>query len=136
MTWNMEVTKNSPKMCCSSIILLYSGEESVFLVSAATAAKIKHKFSKKRAEIYLAACPYAASLQNRFNPLPHGLRPGRNMFNYYGKTRLYSSIRSKTTALTRCAHHHSVQRGHPSPPRRGDESAGKSNHRNSSSSPE
>ncbi len=56
--------------------------------------------------------------------------------NDYGKTRLCSSIRSKTTALPRCAHHHSAQRGRPSPPRRGDESAVKRSHRNRSSSPE
>ncbi len=41
----------------------------------------------------------------------------------YGKTRLYSSICSKTTALPQCG-------------RRGDESAGKRSHRNRSSSPE
>ncbi len=44
--------------------------------------------------------------------------------NNYGKTRLYSSIRSKTTALPWCARHHSAQRGRPSPPRSGDESPG------------
>ncbi len=56
--------------------------------------------------------------------------------NDYGKTRLYSPIRLKTTALLRCACHHSVQRGCPSPPRRGDESAGKRSHWNCSSSPD
>ncbi len=56
--------------------------------------------------------------------------------NDYGKMRLYSPIRSKTTALTRCARHHSVQRGLPSPPRRCDESAGKRSHRNHSYNPE
>ncbi len=50
--------------------------------------------------------------------------------------RSYSIIRSKTTVLPRCARHQSAQRGCPSPPRRGDESAGKRNHRNRSSSPE
>ncbi len=50
--------------------------------------------------------------------------------------RLYSPICSKTTGLPRCARHHSAQRGRPSPPRRGDESAGKRSHRNRSSSPE
>ncbi len=58
-----------------------------------------------------------------------------SMGNDYGKTRLYS-IRSKTTALPRCARHHSAQRGCPSPPLRGDECAGKRSHRNRSSSPE
>ncbi len=53
-----------------------------------------------------------------------------------GKTRLYSSIRSKTTALPQYARHHSTQRGRASPPFRGDESAGKRSHRNRSSSPE
>ncbi len=46
-----------------------------------------------------------------------------NMGDDYGKTRLYSSICSKTTALPQCG-------------RRGDESAGKRSHRNRSSSPE
>ncbi len=59
-----------------------------------------------------------------------------SMGNDYGKTRLYSPIRSKTTALPRWAHHHSAQRGCPSPPWRGDESSGKWSHRNRSSSPE
>ncbi len=58
------------------------------------------------------------------------------MGNDYGKTRLYSPIRSKTTAFLRCAHHHSAQQECSSPPRRGDESAGKRSHRNHSSSPE
>ncbi len=58
------------------------------------------------------------------------------MGNDSGKTRLYSPIRSKTTALPRCARHNNAQRGLPIPPRRGDESAGKRSHRNRSSSPE
>ncbi len=56
--------------------------------------------------------------------------------NDYGKTRLYSAIRSKTIALLQCAHHHSAQRELPSPPRRGNESAGKRSHINRSSSQE
>ncbi len=58
--------------------------------------------------------------------------------NDYGKTRLYSPIRSKTTALPRCARHHaaSAQWGRSSPQCRGDESSGKRSHRNRSSSPE
>ncbi len=56
--------------------------------------------------------------------------------NDYVKTRLYSPVRSKTTALPRCARHHIAQRGCSSPPCRGDESAGKRSHRNRSSSPE
>ncbi len=61
-----------------------------------------------------------------------------NVGNDYGKTRLFTPIRLKTIALPWCARHHSAQRGRPSPPRRGDESAGKIcwSHRNSSSSPE
>ncbi len=56
--------------------------------------------------------------------------------NDYGKMRLYTPIRSKTTALLLCARHHSAQRECSSPLRRGDESAGKRSHRNRSSSPE
>ncbi len=56
--------------------------------------------------------------------------------NGYNKTRLYTPIRSKTTALPRCACHHSAQRGRTSTPRRGDESAGKRILRNRTSSPE
>ncbi len=56
--------------------------------------------------------------------------------NGYGKTRLSSPIRSKTTAFPLCARHHSAQRECSSPLRRGDESAGKRSHRNHSSSPE
>ncbi len=59
-----------------------------------------------------------------------------NVGNDYGKTRLYTPIRSKTTALPQCAHHHSARRERSSAPRRGDESAGKRSHRNRSSSPE
>ncbi len=55
--------------------------------------------------------------------------------NDYDKMRLYTPIRLKTTALPRCARHHSAQRGCSSPSRRGDESAGKSSNRNHSSSP-
>ncbi len=40
--------------------------------------------------------------------------------NDYCKTRLYTPIRSKTTALPQCARNHSAQRGCPSPPCRGD----------------
>ncbi len=54
--------------------------------------------------------------------------------NHYGKTRLYSPICSKTTALPQCARQHSAQRGHSSHPRIGDESAGKRSHGNRSSS--
>ncbi len=53
--------------------------------------------------------------------------------NDYSKTKLYSPIRSKTTVLPRCACHRSAQRGRWSPPRRGDESAGKRSHINRSS---
>ncbi len=48
-----------------------------------------------------------------------------NVGNDYGKTRLYTPICSKTTVLPRCARHHSAQRERSSPPRRGDEYAGK-----------
>ncbi len=58
-----------------------------------------------------------------------------NVGNDYGKTR-FAQICSKTIVLPRCARHHSAQRECSSPPRRGDESAGKSSHRNRSSSPE
>ncbi len=51
------------------------------------------------------------------------------MDNGYDKTRLFTPIRSKTTALPRCGRHHSAQRGRSSPARRGDESAGKGSHR-------
>ncbi len=56
--------------------------------------------------------------------------------NQHGKMRLFTPIRSKTTALPRCARHLSAQRRRPCPPRRSDESAGKRSHRNRSSSPE
>ncbi len=56
--------------------------------------------------------------------------------NEHGKTRLFTPIRSKTTAIPWCARHHSVQLERSSPPRSGDESAGKRSHRNQSSSPE
>ncbi len=59
-----------------------------------------------------------------------------NVSNDYGKTRLFTPIRSKTTALPRCARHHSAQRERSCSPRRGDESAGKRSHRTRSSSPE
>ncbi len=35
-----------------------------------------------------------------------------NVGNDYGKTSLYTPIRSKTTTFPRCAHHHSAQREH------------------------
>ncbi len=56
--------------------------------------------------------------------------------NEHGKTRLFTPICSKTTALPRCASHLSAYRRRPCPPCRGDESAGKRSHRNRSSSPE
>ncbi len=59
-----------------------------------------------------------------------------NMSNDYGKTRLFTPIRSKTTTLPRCARHHSARRERSCSLRRGDESAGKRSHRNRSSSPE
>ncbi len=52
-----------------------------------------------------------------------------NVGNDYGETRLYTPIRSKTTALSLCACHHSAQRERSGPPHRGDESAGKRSHR-------
>ncbi len=59
-----------------------------------------------------------------------------NVGNNYGKMRLYTPIHSKTTTLPRCVCHHSAQWERSSPPRRGDESAGKRSHRNHSSSQE
>ncbi len=59
-----------------------------------------------------------------------------NVANDNGKTKLYTPIRWKTTALPRCARHHSALRERPSPPRRGDESSGKRSHRYRSYSPE
>ncbi len=49
--------------------------------------------------------------------------------NGYDKTRLFTPIRLKTTALPWCGRHHSAQRGRSSPARRGDASAGKGSHR-------
>ncbi len=59
-----------------------------------------------------------------------------NVGNDYGKMRLYTPIRSKTTALPRCARHHSVQQKRSGPTHRGDESAGKRSQRNCFSSAE
>ncbi len=95
--------------------------------------KIKHiHFQKESKNLFLPTisilplCSQSAPTVN--TPLPH---TGRDlaghprcvsMGNGYGKTRLYSSIRSKTTAFPRCTRHHSVQRGRPSPLHKGDES--------------
>ncbi len=56
--------------------------------------------------------------------------------NGYDKMRLYTPIRTKTTALPWCARHHSAQQGCSSPLRRGDQPAGKRSHRNCTSGPE
>ncbi len=47
--------------------------------------------------------------------IPAGYPRCVSVGNDYGKTRLYTPIRSKTTAVLRCARHHSAQRGRPSP---------------------
>ncbi len=56
-----------------------------------------------------------------------------SVVNEHGKTSLFPLIRSKTTALPRCARQLSAQRRHSCPPCRGDEFAGKRSHRNHSS---
>ncbi len=93
--------------------------------TAVIADKIKHiHFQKESKNIFLPT----------WQAIP--ARGYVNVGNDYGKTRLYTAIRSKTTALLRCAHHHSTQRERLSPPCRDDESVVKRSHRNRSSSPD
>ncbi len=69
----------------------------------------------------MSTCPLWMSQWPRISARPR-LSDGRR-----GRVirRLFTPIRSKTTALPRCGRHHSAQQGRSSPARRGDESAGK-----------
>ncbi len=105
-----------------------------------------HNFQKESKNLFLftiSVLPVGSQSAQPFQPLAtwaEAWQAGHpryvNVGNDYGKTRLYTPIRSKTTALPRCTRHHSAQRECSSPPRRGDESTGKRSHRNRSSSPE
>ncbi len=104
-----------------------------------------HTFSKREQKSFSAYHKHPALMQPVCTTVSTPCHTGRDlaghprcvsMGNGYGKTRLYSSIRSKTTAFLRCTRHHSVQRGRPSPLHNGDESVVKRSHRNRSSSPE
>ncbi len=103
-----------------------------------------HAFSKREQKSFSAYHKHPALMQPVCTAVSTPCHVSRglaghgrvNVCNDYGKTRLYTPIRSKNTALLWCARHHSVQRKHSGPLRRGDESAGKRSHRNRSSSPE
>ncbi len=104
-----------------------------------------HIFSKREQKSFSANHKHPAFMLSVFRAVSTSCHVGRGLVghlwcvrvgNGYDKTRLYFPIRSKTTALPRCACHHSVQQGGSSSPRRGDESAGKRSHRYGSSSPE
>ncbi len=104
-----------------------------------------HTFSKREQKSFSANHKHPALMQPVCTAVSTPCHTGRglaghprcvNVGNDYGKTRLYTPIRSKTTALPWCAHHHIAQRERSSPPRRGDESAGKRSHTICSSSPE
>ncbi len=97
-----------------------------------------HTFSKREQKYFSAYHKHLALMQPVCTTVSTPCHPGWGLAghprcvsvgNDYGKTRLYSSIRSKTTALPQCARHHSAQRAHPSARRRGDESAGKRSHK-------
>ncbi len=143
-----------PLLCFSPPRLTLGAEESVFTdprgptiaprcPTAVIADKIKDIF-KKRAKIFSAYHKRPALMQPVCTAISTLCHAGRglaghprcvNVGNDYGKTR-FAQICSKTIVLPRCARHHSAQRERASPPRRGEESAGKSSHRNRSSSPE
>ncbi len=103
------------------------------------ADKIKHIHFQKEQKSFSAlmqpACTAVSTPCHSGQAMADQLRCV-NVGNDYGKKRLYTPIRSKTTALPWCARHHSAKRERSSPPRRGDESAGKRSNRNCSSSPE
>ncbi len=91
------------------------------LVTAATADKIKHTFSKKREQKSFSAYHKRPALMKPVcTTVSTPCHMGRGLAghsrcvsvgNDYGKTRLCSSIRSKTTVLPWCARHHtSAQR--------------------------
>ncbi len=110
--------------------------------TAIIADKIEHMHFQKESKFHLLP---TISVQPVFRSVSTSCHAVRALAGYprcvrvgndYDKMRLYTPIRLKTTALPRCACHHSVQRGCSSSPRRGDESAGKRSHRNRSSSPE
>ncbi len=107
--------------------------------------KIKHTFSKREQISSSAYHKHLALMQTVFRAYSTSCYTGRGlaghlrrvrMGNVYNKMRLFTPIRSKTTTLRRCGHHHSAQQGRCSPAHRGDESAGNGSHRNHSSGPE
>ncbi len=134
-----EFSYKQPLMCLSPPRLMLGAEESVFLVPhrpnlaprcliAVIADKIKHIFSKREQKSFSAYHKRPALMQPVFTAVSTSCHAGRGLAghprcvrvgNDYGKTRLYSPIRSKTTALPRCARHHSALRRRSSPPRRG-----------------
>ncbi len=104
-----------------------------------------HTFSKRQQISFSASHKCPALMQPVCTALSNPCHTGQGLAghpqcvsvgNEHGKTRLFTPIRSKTTAIPWCARHHSAQRERSSPPRSGDESAGKRSHRNQSSSPE
>ncbi len=133
-------------MCLSPPRLALGAEDSVFMdphgptiaprcpTCCNSGQKKKHTFSKRKQKSFSAYHKRPAPMQPVYTAVSTLCHAGRglaghpqcvSMGNAYGRTRLYTPIRSKITALLRCARHHSAQRERPSPPRRGDESAGK-----------
>ncbi len=93
-----------------------------------------HRFSKREQKYFSANHKHPALMQPVYTTVTTPCHTDRGLAGHprcvsmgyvYGKTRLYTPICSKDTALLRCACHQSAQRGRPSPLRRGDESAGK-----------
>ncbi len=84
-----------------------------------------HTFSKREQEYFSAYHKRPALMQPVCTAVSIPCHTGQglaghpqcvNVSNDYGKTKLYTLIRSKTTALPRCAHHHNVQQEHSGPP--------------------
>ncbi len=97
--------------------------------TAVIAYKIKHMHFQRESK-----CLFLPIIQPVFKAVSTPCQASRRLAghprcvrvgNGYGKMRLYSPIRSKTTTFPPCARYHSAQRERSSPSRRGDESAGK-----------
>ncbi len=129
-----------PLLCLLPPHLALGAEESVFMdphgptiapscPTAVIADKIKHTHFQKESEIFSAYHKRPALMQPVCTAVSTPCHAGRglaghprcvNVGNDYGKMRLCTPIRSKSTTLSLCAHHHSAQRERSSPPRRGD----------------
>ncbi len=124
-----------PLLCLSAPHLALGAEQSVFMDPHYRASvsdrcdsrqNETHTFSKREQKLFSAYHKHPAFMQPICTAVSTPCHAGRglaghprcvNVGNDYGKMRLYTPIRSKTTVLQWCVRHHSAQRERLSPSR-------------------